>query len=75
MINPELAMATPIILEHGMSSDEIQSEWINLQVRATATAEFIAGQIGQDEWEQVLDATGVDVIQLDKDWKAGLVYL
>ncbi len=70
-----LALATPIILEANPSPAQLKFEWERMITRSRATDQFVRGELSLSDWEEILDACGVDVIQADHDWALGLGYL
>jgi hypothetical protein len=75
MSQPSTDLATPMIITADMTPAEFAVEFAKMQLRAAATADFLDGEIGADDWLDVLDECGIDVGTAVRDWTNGISYL
>ena len=67
-------LATPEIFTGEECFEEMEAKMRQMLRRARATDAFLKGEISPEDFEEILEINGVDVIQAAEDWDAGLVY-
>jgi hypothetical protein len=67
-------LETPAIWLPEMSQSDWEKEVERMIIRTYATRDFLEGTISFDEFEEVLDFTGLDPIKCNEDWVNGTTY-
>lgn len=68
-------LATPIIIHREMDESAFRYELARMNARASATAEFAAGQLDLEDYLEVLADCGVDIDTALADWSRGISYM
>jgi hypothetical protein len=68
-------IATPALWFPGMDPDEWRFELDRQVNRAMAERDLLEGKISYDEFEEIIEANGVDPIQAFNDWSNGINYV
>lgn len=68
-------IATPALWYPGMDAQEWEFELDRQIARAHAEKDLLEGRITYSEFEEIIEAYGVDPIQAYSDWSSGLSYV
>jgi hypothetical protein len=68
-------LATPIILSQGMTESDFRYELERMNARASATAEFVTGDLDLEDYLEVLADCGIDIDTALADWSSGISYM
>jgi hypothetical protein len=68
-------LATPLIIYAEMDEAAFRHEFARMQVRETATADFVAGELELSDYLDVLDDSGVDVDEVWNHWMSGQSFM
>lgn len=71
----EQHLATPLIIHAEMDEAAFAYEFARMQVRAAATADFVAGELDLDDYLDTLQYSGVDIDDALKTWNSGQSYM
>lgn len=58
-----LFLATPVLITASTTDEQIEEEFIKMQMRAIATQEFIQGKISENDYLEIVHDQGVDAYQ------------
>ncbi len=67
-------LATPIIIQPGMNEADFQYELVKMNARASATAEFVRGELEPEDYFEVLADCGINIDTALADWSSGISY-
>lgn len=68
-------LATPMIVHANMNDSELAYEFARMQLRQTATEEFVAGKLDPEDFFEALAEGGMCVDTVLRDWSNGTSYL
>lgn len=71
----ESFLATPIVIYPGMDESEFAYEFHRMSNRADATAAFVAGEIHEEDWFEILAENGTSIDDALADWEDGICYM
>lgn len=75
MISLADQIATPALWYPGMDAEEWRFELDRQINRAMAERDLLDGKISYEDFEEIIEANGVDPIQAFEDWVNGLNYV
>jgi hypothetical protein len=68
-------LATPILIHAGMDESALRQELVKMRVRASATADFVRGELDTEDFLEVLADCGIDIDTALADWSRGQSYM
>ena len=71
----EQHLAAPLIIHADMDESAFRCEFARMQVRAAATADFVAGELDLDDYLDTIEDSGVDIDDALETWNSGQSYM